>query len=357
VRVRARWSCQANTSRWYCTRARRRELRGLASHRQFCRKAGVIEAQAIELVHEPQEEVACPLCGENTPVHDLAVRDRLFWRPGIYNIVRCSKCTMRYVSPRPTLAALGAHYPDNYFIYKKPEDDPAWVRPILQWFDDRHWKGALARIEKVTGPITPATKLVDVGCGMNHLLAFIKKARGCEGVGVDFKADVAAYVRDVRKMPMVQGTLHDGKFADGELDLVTMNEYLEHEPDPRGVLREARRITKPGGYISVEVPFTDGLPARIFGSRWTQIDAPRHLVHFTRRTLSDMLERSGYQVVHVRTFQIPLLIGFSAVQWLGATHVGGPNLLDIGLASLAALPFYLAYPWMDEFLHVVARAA
>jgi hypothetical protein len=45
------------------------------------------------------------------------------------------------------------------------------------------------------------------------------------------------------------------------------------------------------------------------------------------------------------------------VQWLGAKHVGGPDLFDASLALLASLPFYLAYPWMDEFMHVVARAA
>jgi ubiquinone/menaquinone biosynthesis C-methylase UbiE len=317
----------------------------------------VTDVQGIARIDEAREEVPCPLCGANAPLPDMTVRDRLFWRPGVYEIVRCAACSMRYVSPRPTLASLGAHYPDNYFIYKRPEDDPAWVRPLVRWMDDRHWKRGLRRIERVIGPLTPSTQVVDVGCGMNHLLAMAKQLRGCEGIGVDFKAEVAAYVRDVRKMPCIQGTLHDGHFADAAFDLVTMNEYLEHEPNPRAVLHEARRITKPGGHISIEVPFSDGLPARIFGSRWTQIDAPRHLVHFTKETLKDILVRSGYEVVHVSTFQIPLMIGFSAVQWLGAKHVGGPGLFDSGLALLASLPFYLAYPWMDEFMHVVARAA
>jgi SAM-dependent methyltransferase len=320
----------------------------------------VLEAHAIEAIErvdqEPQEEVPCPLCGVDAPIHDLTVQDRLFWRPGDYNIVRCTQCAMRYLSPRPTLEALGAHYPGNYCLYRTPEDDPLWLRPFVRWLGGRFWKRGLQRIEKVIGPLTPETKLVDVGCGMNHLLATAKQLRGCEGVGVDFKAEVAAYVRDVRKMPCIHGTLHDGHFADASLDLVTMYEYLEHEPNPRSVLAEARRITKPGGHISIEVPFTDGLAARIFGTRWTQLDPPRHLMHFTKHTLGDMLARSGYEVVDISTFQFPLMIGFSAVQWLGVKPVGGPNPFELGLALLASLPFYLAYPWMDEFMHVTARA-
>jgi SAM-dependent methyltransferase len=305
---------------------------------------------------EPREEIACPLCGAHKPIQELVVRDRLFWRPGTYNVVRCSDCSMRYLSPRPTLAALAAHYPDDYFIYKKPEDNPAWLRPIVRRLDGSHYRAAVRRIERVLGPITREMKLVDVGCGMNDLLASVKELRGCEGIGVDFKPEVAAYVRDVRKMPCHEGTLADARFADASFDLVTMNEYLEHEPFPREVLREARRITKPGGHVSIEVPLSDGIPARMFGARWTQIDAPRHLMHFTKHTLGDMLARSGYEVVHIKTFQIPLVLGLSVLQWFGGHPVGGPGVIDGVLAALAELPFYLAYPWMDEFMHVTARA-
>jgi ubiquinone/menaquinone biosynthesis C-methylase UbiE len=316
----------------------------------------VPDVNVTALGGEPREEIDCPLCGARKPAREFVARDRLFWRPGTYDIVRCADCSMRYVSPRPTLEALGAHYPEDYFIYKKPEDEPAWIRPLVRVLDGMHYKGVARRIERVIGRIRPDMKIVDVGCGMNSLLAAVKELRGCEGIGVDFKPEVAAYVRDVRKMPCVAGTLEQAKFEDASFDLVTMNEYLEHEPFPRQVLREARRITKPGGHVSIEVPFSDGLPARMFGRLWSQIDAPRHLMHFTKQTISDMLARSGYQVVKINTFQIPIVLGYSVMQCFGARQFGGPTVLDSGVALLVSLPFYLAYPWMDEFMHVVARA-
>jgi ubiquinone/menaquinone biosynthesis C-methylase UbiE len=314
------------------------------------------EAHAVQLAQEPQEEVACPLCGKDVPELVMYARDRLFGRPGYYKIVRCTACDLRYLSPRPTLESLGLHYPDDYFIYKPPEQENALTRPIAMWFDARHWRASIARIESALGPFTPETRVVDVGCGLNHLLFHLKQLRGTVGVGVDFKAEVAAYVRDVRKMPIVQGTLHDGHFKDGEFDLVTMNEYLEHEPNPRNVLREARRITKKGGHIWVEVPCGNSLPARLFKSRWSQVDAPRHLVHFTPETLTKMLESSGYKVERIQSFKIPLLIGMSVMQVLGATRVGNVSLLDSMLITLFALPFTLVSPWMDEFMYAVARA-
>jgi ubiquinone/menaquinone biosynthesis C-methylase UbiE len=313
-------------------------------------------ADALKPADEPQEDVACPLCGSRAPELVMHAEDRLFGRPGTYRIVRCADCSLKYLSPRPTLEGLGAHYPDDYFIYRTEEEMSPLLRLLMRRLTEQRWSSYIARFERVRGRLAPNTKIVDVGCGMNDLLAALATRRGCQGVGVDFNPKVVEYVREKRKMPVYQGTLHDGRFADGEFDVVTMNEYLEHEPDPRGVLAEARRITKRGGHLAVEVPFSDCLPARVFGSRWSQLDAPRHLTHFTRETLSDMLSRSGFRMVHVKTFQIPMLIGMSVVQALGHKKLGRASFFDRWLVSVAAMPFLPFFPLLDEFMFVVAQA-
>lgn len=313
-------------------------------------------AEALKLPDEPLEEVACPLCRARSAEVVMHARDRLFARPGAYPIVRCRDCNLKYLSPRPTLEQLGAHYPDDYFIYRTEEEMSPLIRVLMRQLTEWRWRSYIERFEKVRGRFAPNTKIVDVGCGLNDLLASLQKRRGCQGVGVDFKPEIVEYVRNKRKMPVYQGTLHDARFADGEFDVVTMNEYLEHEPDPRGVLTEARRVTKAGGHLAVEVPFSDCLPARVFGSRWSQLDAPRHLTHFTRETLADMLKRSGYRMIHVQTFQIPMVIGMSVLQALGHRKLGRASFLDRWMVSAASMPFLPLAPLLDEFMFVVAQA-
>jgi hypothetical protein len=225
-------------------------------------------ATAIQLVHEAQEEVPCPLCGEDVPELVMLARDRLFGRPGTYRVVKCQRCSMRYLSPRPSLAALGAHYPDDYFIYKTPDQAHPLALPVFKAIRWQRWSSYLRRLERGRGRLSADATIVDVGCGQNDWLNDLRALRGCQGIGVDFKPEMVAYVRDTLKLPIVQGTLHEAQFEAGRFDLVTMNEYLEHEPDPRGVLMEARRITKKGGHVGIEIPFIEGLPARMFGSRW-----------------------------------------------------------------------------------------
>jgi ubiquinone/menaquinone biosynthesis C-methylase UbiE len=316
----------------------------------------VTQISAVETANEAQEDIPCPLCGEHSPQLVLYARDRLFARPGRYTIVSCSHCELRYLSPRPTLDALGAHYPAEYFIYQPAEDMPAFARPMARFFSSARWSESITRLERVRGKLQPDTRVVDVGCGLNDYLVTLKKLRGIEGVGVDFSPEAAAYVRDKLHMPVHAGTLQQANFPDGAFDVVSMNEYLEHEPNPRDVLREARRITATGGHLCLEVPYIESWPARVFGSRWSQIDAPRHLIHFSEKTLREMLRRSGFELVHTETFSIPYVIGFSVLQALGRRNLGRLSVWDRSLAMLLATPLILLAPWLDEFRFAVARA-
>ena len=79
-----------------------------------------------------------------------------------------------------------------------------------------------------------------------------------------------------------------------------MWQALEHVHDPLRVLCEAHRLLVPGGKIVVAVPNMDSLPYRWFGRAWQGLDLPRHLTHFSPRTLHKMLQRAGFQVGPVR---------------------------------------------------------
>jgi SAM-dependent methyltransferase len=305
---------------------------------------------------EPRENVVCPLCGGGSEELFMIARDRLFGQPGEYPMVRCTKCDLRFLASRPSLDALGVHYPLAYFPYKKIEDEHPLLRPFTRRFENTHWQRMLERIERGTGRFTQTSEVLDIGCGNNHLLERVKEIRGCVGTGVEFNPDVAAYVRDVRKMPVVAGTLHDAKFPDARFDVVTMNGYLEHEPFPRAVLEETRRVTKEGGFVSITVPQADSLPARMFGSCWAQVDAPRHLFHFTPASIDKLLAATGFELVRIESFAVPFAIGLSVLQSLGRRHMGALGLVDSLLAPLFALPFMPLSRWFGEFMCVTGRA-
>ena len=305
---------------------------------------------------EAQEEIACPLCGGRDTDVVLQARDLLFAQPGSYPLVRCAACGMEYVSPRPTGSALARHYPSDYFGYSLHEDAPRFMQPFLRAFARGISLRRLHYLEDVAGRIRPEQQILDVGCGVNRLLECVAQERGCVGTGLDFKPEIVAYVRERLQMPIIEGSLGQVEIADASYDIVLMMEYLEHELDPRGVLREARRITKPGGYLALELPHIATWAGRTFGRFWWNLDIPRHLMFFTPETLGRMLAECGYELVRVEPFTLPLYAGMSIVQAAGLRHWRKYKAWYPLLSTLVALPLLPFQALMPEFMFAVARA-
>ena len=72
---------------------------------------------------------------------------------------------------------------------------------------------------------------------------------------------------------------------------------LEHSSEPAELLKEVQNLLVPGGVLLVGVPNFGSLEARSSTSGWFHLDVPRHLVHFTRDSLINMMEGAGYEIV------------------------------------------------------------
>ena len=99
----------------------------------------------------------------------------------------------------------------------------------------------------------PVKSVLEVGCGTGAVLtAVARQGIGSLHCGVDM-ADPASH-RDAEASGL-DLSAYDGvtlPFADRRFDLVFASHVVEHVPDPRGLLREIRRVAKQ--YIYLEVP-------------------------------------------------------------------------------------------------------
>jgi SAM-dependent methyltransferase len=304
---------------------------------------------------EEQEDVPCPLCGRHEERLHIEVQDTMFGKPGRYRLVECARCTMRYVNPRPSFTALAQHYPDDYLCYTNFEHEH-W---LLRWAFARLQQGQarrrLRQIERAIGKLAPRTSVLDVGCGRGELLSRLKHERDCDGLGTDINAEVVARVREDLGIPALHGTLQELDLEYDSFDLVTMTEYLEHEPQPYDVLERAHQLVKPKGFVAIEVPDITGPPGRWFGENWWQIDAPRHLNFFSPRTLSELLGRQGFEVIRIERYGMLTSMGYSLLQAMGLRYFGANKLAYLSLSAALGMPFVPVLPLLPDFMMVVAR--
>lgn len=234
-------------------------------------------------------EHPCDVCGARSGRQLYTARDRLSKSRESFPIAKCDGCDVLRTVPDLTPQQLAGYYPDDYW---GDDEDPLedWIR------SSQREKTAFVRRSGL-----PGGRVLDVGCGSGLFLRALDAATW-ERWGVETGPQAVAVARrSLGEDRVMHGLLGDAGFPDGYFDVVTFWSVLEHMLNPRAGLEEARRILKPGGSLIIQVPNAASYQARLFGSHWFALDAPRHRYHFTPGALDRLLETTGFKVYR-RTF-------------------------------------------------------
>jgi len=142
-------------------------------------------------------------------------------------------------------------------------------------------------------------RLLDIGCGMNHLA----RAYG-NGVGVDVYnwGDVDYIVDNSAILP----------FENASFDTATLIACLNHIPNREEVLRECGRLLKPDGRLVITM-ITPRILAlwHLLRSPWDADQHERGMVDgevygFTAKQLLALVQDQGYTLVARRKFMLQL---------------------------------------------------
>jgi SAM-dependent methyltransferase len=128
-------------------------------------------------------------------------------------------------------------------------------------------------------------RVLDVACGSGFGLAILRAA-GARPVGFDYDAQTLHEIRhDQPSAPVVRADATRMPLEAGCIDQLVSFETIEHVPDAHCLVREARRVLKPGGRLILSTP------NRAFGPLERHTANRFHIREFTadelRRLLAD----------------------------------------------------------------------
>ncbi len=147
------------------------------------------------------------------------------------------------VTPVVPLEEYGQHYFESYNYADRPLG-----RFSMYWFARRYYAALVRRYT------TPGSRVLEMGCGLGHLLGLLQDDYRCVGI------DIAEYSIEQlkRNAPKAEGYVMDAtdlsRFEAGAFGAVVALHLVEHLPDPAGTIRQVNRILQPGGLFLFATP-------------------------------------------------------------------------------------------------------
>jgi SAM-dependent methyltransferase len=267
------------------------------------------------------ESVKCCIC-EVDDAEPVGVGEDFEYRtsPDTFLAVRCRRCGLVYVNPRPAMSELDRIYPSDYHAFEFSAERYGFVYKVRRKLEAKRLLSCCKGLGK-------NARIIDVGCGdgfhLSLLRDFGQKSWQLEGVDLSDRA-VEMGVRNGLKIH--KGTVQALDLPKSSYDLAFMIATIEHVDDPTAVLNAVRSLLKPGGRLVIVTDNTNTLDFNLSQTRhWGGYHFPRHWNLFNPNTMRAIARKTHLELDSLTTIVSPVnwvysirngLVDRNAPQWL-----------------------------------------
>jgi 2-polyprenyl-3-methyl-5-hydroxy-6-metoxy-1,4-benzoquinol methylase len=261
----------------------------------------------------------CPVCG-SSDIHPLLTAKDHSVSSEEFVIWQCQSCTLRFTQDVPDESSIGPYYQSQDYISHSNTS-----KGLLNKLYQAVRKFTLGQKSGlVISRTTNHGRILDIGAGIGAFLNEMKgKGWDIEGIEPDYGARQQAknlFAIDLKPTPELQHIPHNS------FDAITLWHVLEHVESLQDYVALLKQLLKKNGKIFIAVPNYSSLDADLYGNRWAAYDVPRHLYHFTPRSIEVLVQKHGMKIIARKpmwfdAFYISLLSSkyrTGKTSWLGA---------------------------------------
>jgi 2-polyprenyl-3-methyl-5-hydroxy-6-metoxy-1,4-benzoquinol methylase len=208
-----------------------------------------------------------------------------------FEVWKCNTCTFRFTQNAPDEASVSTYYRSSAYI-SHSDTKKGIVNRLYHHVRSFTLKTKLELIRQVTG--LRKGVLLDVGSGTGAFAHTMQQA-GWNVTGLE--PDETARANALTGYNLQLEDLSNLKNLDPEtFDAITLWHVLEHVHDLHGYLEKFLEILKPAGRLVIAVPNYTSYDARFYNRYWAAYDVPRHLYHFSPKSMEILLKQKGFEV-------------------------------------------------------------
>ena len=275
-------------------------------------------------VNNASASITCPQCAGAIRLRFTATDVNRGISSEKFKYFLCKDCDLIFLDPLPP--DLGRYYPSDYYVFPKNLDIVAELA--------RHER---YKLDFVTRYLS-CGKLIEIGPATGGFCHLAKEA-GFQVRAIEMDARCSKFLRDVIGIE-VQNSNEEVTALDREAlaDVIALWHVIEHLRDPWAMIDAIAAKVNPGGIAIIATPNPHAFQFKIWGKRWTHVDAPRHVVLIPPELLVRRMQARGMELLELTTSD-PGGIGWNWFGWV------------FSVANLTTVP------WLKRLFKIIGRIA
>jgi 2-polyprenyl-3-methyl-5-hydroxy-6-metoxy-1,4-benzoquinol methylase len=230
----------------------------------------------------------CPVCQNDTFEKYLEVQDYTVSQKK-FQIMTCKSCGFKFTNPRPDQNEIGEYYKAESYISHTNTS-----RGLIAKIYHAVRKYTLTGKLKLINSLYPQKgKLLDVGCGTGM---FLNEARenGWKVNGIEPDSGARQIAEEINKATIKTEIL--SSFQNEQFNIITMWHVLEHVHLLNETVDWLKERLSENGSLIIAVPNHESKDAEIYQAQWAAYDVPRHLYHFSQKSMTQLFEKKGFRL-------------------------------------------------------------
>lgn len=133
------------------------------------------------------------------------------------------------------------------------------------------------------------SKVLDYGCGSGEFVKYLR-LNSINAYGYDpnikfNKDDSVDYLTDKKS------------WTNQKYEIIFLWHVLEHTHNPFGLIEKLKKNLKKNGKIFIAIPNFKSFDCKYYGKYWAGYDPPRHLWHFSRKSIYLMADKYNFKIL------------------------------------------------------------
>ncbi len=233
----------------------------------------------------------CPICSCATLTPYLTVQDESISNQQ-FNLVQCPQCNVVLTQDAPNQDDIAAYYAStNYVSHTNTK------RGIINYI---YHKVRTITLRQKLKWITQYTQLkqgniLDIGAGTGAFIQLMNKHQW-HSTGIEPDASARTIAANVHNVTLLSTTALK-RLPHYQYHAITLWHVLEHVHELNEYGTMLHNLLHTNGKIFIAVPNYTSYDAQHYKAKWAAYDVPRHLYHFSPRSIEQYAAKHGFNLI------------------------------------------------------------